>query len=135
MLMVPAPVPVDPAMAAPRSVFLVDDTDDIRRLLRLALSADHRFTVAGEAANGKDAIEALSTMCPDFVLLDVNMPVMSGLEALPAIVRACPDTRVFILSSEDGAEVAAEALRLGAVRFVSKTTPVSELKEILASSA
>lgn len=117
----------------PRSVVLVDDTDDIRTLLRMTLGLDPRFAVVAEATNGREAIEVVARACPDIVLLDLTMPVMSGMEALPELVARCPTARVFVLSADDQRENQDEAMRLGAAGFVSKSTPLEQLKDLIAS--
>jgi len=82
--------------AAPRTrpvrVVIVDDTDDLRELLRLALSRGG-MEVVGEAGDGLAGIEAVRLEQPDVVLLDLSMPVMDGLEALPRIRHLVPAVR------------------------------------------
>ena len=79
------------------------------------------FEVVGVAVNGKDAVEKVKSLQPDIVTMDVNMPVMDGLQALEQIMKECP-TPVIMFSSltRDGANATMKALSLGAVDFVSK---------------
>ena len=79
------------------------------------------FEVVGVAKNGKEAVEKVKELQPDLVTMDVNMPVMDGLQALEAIMKECP-TPVVMFSSltQDGAKATIKALSLGAVDFVSK---------------
>ena len=117
----------------PVKVLVVDDTDDVRLLLRVALGNDPRFEVAGEAANGKEALDAVTISCPDAVLLDVMMPVMDGLTALPLMLERCPDLHVVVVSAA-AESVQEEALSLGAASVLSKTMPVEAIKEAVAAA-
>ena len=93
------------------SVVIIDDTDEIRFLVRLSLEAGGDFEVVGEADNGLEGIDVVARTQPDLVLLDLRMPVMSGLEALPRIKRACPSARVVVLSGFEADVMAEHALR------------------------
>ena len=99
-------------------VLLVDDTVEIRYLLRILLANVTRCHVAGEAENGREAIELTRTLQPVVVVLDVQMPVLGGLDALPQILAAAPETKVIVYSSEPAAR--AKALELGAFRYLDK---------------
>ena len=120
-------------------VLLVDDHPDIRLLVRIGLEADGRFEVVGEAADGQEAIDALrpdsETGCPDAVLLDLAMPVMDGLEALPLILERCPATRVVVFSANDEPNNRREAERLGATGFLPKGAAISEIAASLLPGA
>ncbi|WP_244930323.1 response regulator transcription factor [Nocardioides sp. W7] len=98
---------------------IVDDTDDIRALLRLALTrAEHR--VVAEAADGREGIEVVTEHRPDLVLLDLSMPVMDGLEALPTLRRLVPDATILVLSGFGAEQMADRALAAGADGYVQK---------------
>ena len=127
----PAPPPTD--VATPVKVLIVDDTDDVRLLLRVALRGDPRFEVAGEAANGQEAVDLVAAECPDAVLLDVMMPVMDGLTALPLLLERCPELHVVVVSAASES-VHEQALGLGAAKVLSKTTPVEAIKEAVAAA-
>jgi two-component system chemotaxis response regulator CheY len=71
-------------------VVLVDDRARVRRLLRESIEDDGRFQVVGEAENGREAIETAKRLQPDAVILDQEMPEMTGTEALPQLVRIVP---------------------------------------------
>jgi two-component system, chemotaxis family, chemotaxis protein CheY len=79
-------------------VLIVDDAADIRALVRLTLDRDGH-EVVGEGRDGREAIELTASLNPDVVVLDVRMPNMTGLEALPMITRAAPDARVVVVNS------------------------------------
>ena len=103
---------------------IIDDTTDLRELLRLALDVVG-YDVVGEAGDGRTGIEVVRAQCPDVVLLDVAMPVMDGLEALPSIREACPTATIVMLSAFTAEHVAARALASGAAGFVPKGVPLA----------
>jgi DNA-binding NarL/FixJ family response regulator len=82
----------------PVNVLVVDDDPSTRALLRLRLQLDERTECAGEAVNGRQAVEMAALLQPDVVILDVDMPVASGLAALPQIRTVAPNTRVIIFA-------------------------------------
>jgi two-component system, chemotaxis family, chemotaxis protein CheY len=79
-------------------VLIVDDTEDIRALVRHLLGLEGH-EVVGEGSDGREAIELTASLNPDVVVLDVRMPNMTGLEALPMITRAAPGARVVVVNS------------------------------------
>ncbi len=108
------------APAAPIRVVIADDAAGLRRLLRAVLTRGAEFEVVGEAGNGAEAVVEVSRTRPDLVLLDLAMPVMDGLEALPKIVAVSPQTRVVVLSGFDAAQMEDEARALGAHGYLTK---------------
>lgn len=108
-------------------VLLADDVGELRALVRLTLERSGEFVVVAEAGNGAEAVEAAAHELPDLVLLDVSMPVMDGLEALPLILEAAPETQVVMLSGFAEERLGAEARKLGALAYVEKGVPPREL--------
>lgn len=107
-------------MVATCRVMLVDDVADLRRLVRLVLERSGDFTVVAEAGDGAEAISLASEHQPDLVLLDLSMPGMDGLEALPLLREATPSATIAILSGFEESQVAASALALGAAAYLQK---------------
>jgi CheY-like chemotaxis protein len=105
--------------AAPRIV-IVDDNDDVRRQVRLQIERIGRYEVVGEAVDGLNAVEVVTALQPDVVFLDLAMPRMDGLEALPLLLKAAPDVRIVVLSGFDEGTIAGKALAAGAMRYVEK---------------
>lgn len=101
-------------------VLLVDDNDDLRRLLRIQLERTGRYQIVGEAADGHEAVRLATQLQPRIVLLDLSMPVMDGLQALPLILDAVPEVRVVVLSGFDQGTMSVRALAAGAARYVEK---------------
>lgn len=113
-------------------VVIADDTPDIRMLLRWSLEPDERFEIVGEAANGAEAVSLLSEIDVDAILLDLAMPVMDGLQAIPQIKMKSPRTRILVLSGFDQESMAGEALARGADAYLEKGVAVSEVAAALA---
>lgn len=101
-------------------VVLADDTAEYRLLLRLVLEQDGRFDVVGEAADGSAAVALAASELPDAVVLDLAMPVMDGLEAIPQIKGAAPAAAIVILSGFARGQIDGKALSLGADAYVEK---------------
>jgi DNA-binding NarL/FixJ family response regulator len=106
---------------------LVDDTEDIRNLLRVAFERTKRFRVVAEAGNGQDGVDVTRAHSPDVVLLDISMPVMDGLEALPLVRQVCPSATVVMLSAIGAEEMKDKALELGADGYIQKGLPLAAL--------
>ncbi len=118
-------------MNGPRhTVLVVDDADDLREILRLRLNRREGFLVVGEAADGLSAVELAARLQPELVLLDMAMPRMDGLEALPLIRAAVPGVRVIVLSGFNQATLEAKALELGADCYVVKGGSVTLLLDL-----
>ena len=101
-------------------VVIVDDTEDVRLLLKMTLNVDGRFEIVGTAPDGRAGIDVCRDVQPDGVLLDVMMPVLGGLDALPELREACPNARIVMLSANDQPDIVAKAKNRGADAFVTK---------------
>jgi two-component system, chemotaxis family, protein-glutamate methylesterase/glutaminase len=113
-----------PAAAARHSyrVLVVDDSAVIRGLLIRALETDPEITVVGSVGDGRMALNALGRNDPEVVILDIEMPVMDGLTALPQIIAAKPDVKVVMASTltRRNADISLRALDAGAADYVTK---------------
>jgi DNA-binding NarL/FixJ family response regulator len=109
------------------TLLIADDQALVRVGLRKILESEPDTAVAGEAANGQDAIAAARRLRPDVVLMDIRMPVLDGIEATRQIVRAQPATRVLILTTFGLDDYVYDALRAGASGFMLKDAPPEEI--------
>jgi PAS domain S-box-containing protein len=112
-------------------VLVVDDAEDLRMLLRARMETRHGLTVVGEAADGLAAVELASELQPDLVMLDLAMPRMDGLEALPLIRAAVPGVRVIVLSGFNQSTLAEKAMEAGADKYVVKGGSMRQLLELV----
>jgi DNA-binding NarL/FixJ family response regulator len=108
-------------------VLVGDDAANLRELLTLLLEVEDDFEVVGTAADGEQAIAAAEALRPDVVLLDLAMPVMDGLQALPILRMHVPNARIVIFSGFEHEALATEALRAGADAYIEKGTSVTQL--------
>ncbi len=116
-------------------VLLVDDETMIRAGLRLVLETEGDIEVVGEAADGEQAVSAVSALRPDVVLMDVRMPGMDGLAATGQILAAEQGVKVVVLTTFDEDDYVHEALRLGASGFLLKVAPPERLVEAIRVAA
>jgi DNA-binding NarL/FixJ family response regulator len=102
-------------------VVVVDDAEELRALIRRALDREDDFTVVGEAGDGQAGVDLADARQPDVVLLDIAMPVLDGLQALPLLRKRCPGALVVVLSGfGSDSRAAQKALELGAHGFLNK---------------
>jgi DNA-binding NarL/FixJ family response regulator len=112
----------------PKSVVLIDDSADMRTLLRMAFEQSAEFDLIAEAPDGEAGVEAVRRSQPDVVLLDIAMPVMDGLQALTLIREECPSAIVVVFSSFGAASgLPKRATSLGAHGFVRKGSTIAEV--------
>lgn len=112
-------------------VMIVDDTDVVRRGLSIALETFDDMILVGEAANGKQAIEMVSHLKPDIILMDLIMPVMDGVQATEIIAKAYQDTKVVVLTSTTDMDMIQAALDNGAAAYLLKNLSLNELENAI----
>lgn len=106
----------------PHSVVIVDDEPSARKLANHWLTRTSDFQVIAEAKDGEEAIRMAAQFQPDIILLDLVMPGMGGIAALPHIRRRAPSSKVVVLSMLQQESVRADAIALGAAAFIDKAT-------------
>jgi DNA-binding NarL/FixJ family response regulator len=130
---VTAQLPQEGSQPASRRVrvALVDDNPDVRALLRIQFRRDARFEVVGEASDGAEAVELAEAARPDLMVLDRQMPRMSGVEAIPEIRQRAPATAIVLYTAVADTPTYYAALAAGAIDVVEKAGPVSDFVDRL----
>ncbi len=116
-------------------VLIADDHSVVREGLRMFLRLDPEVEVAGEAADGDEAVRLARQLRPDVVLMDLLMPVMDGIAATAAIRRELPETEVLALTSVLEDETVIGAVRAGAIGYVLKDTRAEALCQAIKAAA
>ena len=116
------------AAADPIRVLLCDDAEGFRALMRSSLADDPSIEIVGEAADGVAGVEATAELQPDVVLLDMSMPRMGGLQAIPKMRRRAPGTSIIGLSSLSAARMAAPSIEIGAHTYLEKGTGLEDIR-------
>lgn len=117
-------------MRSPETALIVDDEKHLRLYLRLILS-ELGLTTIVEASNGREGIERYKAVKPDLVLLDVNMPVVEGIEALRGIVDLDADAVVVMVSSMATRQVVEDSVKQGATYYIRKDSSKDEIIQII----
>ena len=109
------------------TVILADDHAILRDGLRFLLEAAGDIEIISTAANGQEAVEQARQYCPDVIVMDISMPVMSGIEATKHICEICEHTKVAILSMHHTTEYIQRAMEAGAAGYLLKDSAGAEL--------
>src|SRR5713101_7260058 len=108
------------------TILIVDDSPLIRHSLRYCIEQNSDWQVCGEAENGKVAVEKVKELKPDVVILDLQMPVMNGLEAARQITHFAPDTALLMFTLHTGEQLLKDARAAGIKDVISKSEDVAE---------
>jgi CheY-like chemotaxis protein len=125
----PAPAPARPAAAPTGRILVADDNPEVREMLEDVLTSLGYVTKT--AADGTEAVRAVIADAPDVVLLDVYMPGLSGVGALPTIVAVAPHTKVIMISGSANIDVLKRSLAFGAHDYVTKPFEISSLSRAI----
>jgi DNA-binding NarL/FixJ family response regulator len=112
-------------------VLVVDDAANLRELLTLLLETEDDFEVIGTASDGEQALTVAETLQPDIVLLDLAMPIMDGMQALPGLRGLLPGAIIVIFSGFEQAGLVDEAMAAGADAYLEKGASVTQLVDLL----
>ena len=115
---------------SPYKVLIVDDHELVRRGLKEILRGTD-FEVCGEAENGQEGLAQTVSLRPDLVLLDMSMPVLTGLQAAAQIRRLVPDTKILIVTMHDSPQMEIEARAAGADGYITKMAASKSLLEAM----
>jgi len=110
---------------------LIVDDHPLTRDALASLLAQHGFDIAGQAADGTEAIRLARELAPDVILLDLSMPGLDGLDALPRLREAAPDCEVVVLTADGTEENLLAAIRGGAAGYLLKSEPPERIVEFL----
>jgi DNA-binding NarL/FixJ family response regulator len=116
-------------------VLVCDDVQAFRVLLRHTLPEEGDIEVVGEAADGLAGVRAAGELQPDVVLLDLTMPLLDGMQAIPAMLERAPRARIVALSGWEAERAEEEALELGAVAYLQKGDDVGAFREAVRAAA
>jgi DNA-binding NarL/FixJ family response regulator len=108
-------------------VLLVDDHTAIRQALRMMLESEADMAVVGEAGDGAEGVAVATTLEPDVTIVDLAMPGMGGLAAIPALRKAAPRTAILVFTMHESAAYVHEAMRTGARGYLLKSAHKEEL--------
>ena len=103
--------------------------------MRALLEARSNFHICGETGDGRGAVDLATQKKPDVVVINVNLPVINGIEATRKIRQAAPDTNVLIYTAQNNADLIREALRAGARGYLSKSAPDEQIIEAIEALA
>jgi DNA-binding NarL/FixJ family response regulator len=109
------------------TVILADDHAILRDGLRFLLEAAGDIQIISMASNGQEAVDQAAVYCPDVIVMDISMPIMSGIEATKHICKICEHTKVAILSMHHTTEYIQRAVEAGAVGYLLKDSAGAEL--------
>jgi DNA-binding NarL/FixJ family response regulator len=121
------------SMNTPIRIVTVDDHPMLREGIAAVLASEADMVLVGEASNGREAIEQFRAHRPDVTLMDLQMPVMNGTDAIIAIRKEFPDARIIVLTTYSGDVQAVRAFEAGAVGYLLKNLVRKELVETIRS--
>jgi DNA-binding NarL/FixJ family response regulator len=114
-------------MAAPHRIVIIEDDSDVRSLLEVMIDLDDRFELVGTAADGHAGVAIVRDLDPDAVILDLEMPGLTGLDTLGMIGSISPRARIVVFSAFPDPITLMDVLRLGADAYLDKATAWKEL--------
>ena len=119
-------------MPPPLRILVAEDDESFLEAISLLLERDDRFVVAGRARNGREAVALADEIAPDAVVVDIEMPVLDGVEATRRLREAAPDLPIVAVSGHDYEERVLEIRQAGADDYVRKARLPDELPRVLA---
>lgn len=120
-------------MTPPLRILVAEDDESFLEAISLLLEQDDRFVVAGRARNGREAVALAGEVAPDAVVVDIEMPILDGVEATRRLREAAPDLPIVAVSGHDYEERVLEIRQAGADDYVRKARLADELPRVLAA--
>jgi len=116
-------------------ILIVADQPSVRKGLKMRLAAEIDFCVIGEASDSAVALDLAQSLCPDIVLIDMDMPNTDGIALTSEMHQLCPNTDLITLSIRDDAATCAQAQQAGAAAFIAKSMPADILLTTIRQTA
>jgi two-component system NarL family response regulator len=123
--------PPRPRHPGPIRLVLVDDHPVVRRGIASFLAGDQRFKVEAEAGDGREALETIRAVCPDLVLMDLDLPGMSGLAVTEILRQEMPEVKILIVSMFRTIDYVSSVMASGAAGYLLKESPPEEIKRAI----
>ena len=124
----------EPSYRQALSVVITDDDGMLRRLIKLVLNGSDAYLVVGEASDAEQCVAIVRTLQPDVVLLDLGLPGVNGLDAIPMLKQVAPDSLVIVLSAHAREQMAVAAMERGADGYLEKADLVRQLVPTLTAA-
>jgi DNA-binding NarL/FixJ family response regulator len=115
----------------PTRIFVADDHDVVREGVKSLLKSRPEWTICGEAADGKAAIEGIQSTKPDAIVLDISMPLVGGLDVATQVIQQNPEMKILIFTMHDSKSLVQAAMRVGARGVVLKSYAARDLIQAL----
>ena len=112
-------------------IILVDDHELFRQSLKSIITIENIATIIGEASNGKEFLDQLTYLKPDLVLMDIDMPVMNGLEATEKALKIMPDLKIIAFTMFGDDDYISKMIELGAMGYILKSCDFSVLEKAI----
>lgn len=113
------------------TILIVDDHRLLRQTWSVILNKHTDYEVAGECSNAKEALELLPFLQPDIIILDINLPGISGIDAVPLLLKSCPASKILGISMHSQPAYARKMIRDGAMGYVCKSSSSTEMFKAL----
>jgi CheY-like chemotaxis protein len=120
-----------PSGAPAVRVFLCEDDEDQRKVIRVSLESDHEIRIVGEAGDGRTAVELISRTQPDVVVLDLGLPGLDGIDAIPLIRDCSPASQIVVFSGFQASQWSSLAMRLGVARYIEKGAGMEVVRKVV----
>ena len=114
-----------------KPTMMIAEDENIIRMLLKAVARETGFEVVAEAANGNEAVDMFKAVKPDITLMDINMPKLTGLEALKKIHDTDPSSCVIMMTSVADMDSVRNAIEFGAANYILKDTPIEEMEQMI----
>jgi CheY-like chemotaxis protein len=127
----PADTPMLDRLVTQKRILIADDHEMLRRGVRNIMEKEKGWQICGEAVDGQDAVDKSKSLLPDLVILDINMPVLNGLQAARLILRDQPQIKILIFTVHDSEQTLKDIRAAGAHGYLSKSNASDDLVRVI----